>query len=358
MRELTIKNERIKREYYKWLREARGFSESTINAIEKAICMYEDFTDGADLAKFNQRSAVGFKHWLQQRQISITTQYHYLRHLKTFFTWLSGQPGYKSKIGIDDISYLSLDRKKVQEATASKRVDCPSLEYVRKLADSIEVRNEIDQRDRALVAFLLQSGMRDSAVSSLPLGCFDHESLRVSQEPSKGVDTKFGKRIVTTLFRFDNQLVDYVLEWADYLKTEKCFSSAAPLFPRSKVEHEEGGLNFHASEVEPVFWRSAGRIRQILKNRAAKSGLPYFNPHSFRHSAVQLAMKRCRTAEEMKAVSQNLGHEYVGTTLTSYGKVDDYRVADLIRAIDFSSGSESADRSDIKEQIRRMLNDL
>jgi hypothetical protein len=47
------------------------------------------------------------------------------------------------------------------------------LEYVRRLVDSIVVSNEIDQRDRAMISFTLLSGMRDQAIASLPLGCFD-----------------------------------------------------------------------------------------------------------------------------------------------------------------------------------------
>lgn len=363
MSELNIKNERIKRKYIKWMREARGFSEATISAIEKAVCLFEDFTQRADFGTFSQKSAVGFKKWLVQnpeksRQISITTAYHYLRHLKTFLVWLSGQPGYRSKIGADDISYLCLDRKKVMEATTPKRVDCPSLGHVKRLAESIRIANEIDRRDQALISFLLLSGMRDTAVSSLPLGCFDSDTFQVRQEPSQGVKTKFGKSIVTTLFEFDDQLLSFVLNWVEYLAKQKGFSGVCPMFPRSKVGHVDGGLSFVSREVEAVFWKGAGPIRRILRKRSVETDLPYFNPHSFRHSAVQLAMKRCRTAEEMKAVSQNLGHEYVGTTLTSYGKVDEYRVAEVIRKLDFSDSDSFRDRTQQIEKIRKMLDGL
>jgi integrase len=48
-------------------------------------------------------------------------------------------------------------------------------------------------------------------------------------------------------------------------------------------------------------------------------GLPYFNPHSFRKTLAQLGQKTCRDIETMKAWSQNLGHEDLMTTFTSYG---------------------------------------
>ena len=84
------KNESIKRKYFKWLREAIGYSNSTINMIEKSILLYEDFTTFEDYSVFNQKKAIGLKNWLQSRTyknkpISVTTNYHYLKHLNDFF---------------------------------------------------------------------------------------------------------------------------------------------------------------------------------------------------------------------------------------------------------------------------------
>jgi len=90
-------------------------------------------------------------------------------------------------------------------------------------------------------------------------------------------------------------------------------------------------------EVEPVYWRGTGSIRMILISRSAKAGLEYYHPHSFRHTAVSLAMKHCRNAEEIKAVSQNFGHEHVGTTMMIYGTLDRFRVGEVIQGIDFSA---------------------
>ncbi len=360
---LNSKNEKIKRKYFKWLKEAKGLAELTICAVEKAIWLYEDFTEHEDFGRFNQNKAVGLKKWLQKRMhrgkaISTTTVYHYLRHLKGFFVWLSGQPGYKSKISVDSVSYLSLEKKKVREATASKQVRYPSLEYIRELADSIEIKTEIDQRDRALIAFLLLSGMRDKAVSTLPLGCFDSEKLEIHQDPKAGVDTKFGKSFVTVLLRFDNRLVEYVVKWAEYLVRTKLFAPTDPLFPRSKLEQIEDGFTFVSREVEPVYWRGTGSIRMILMSHSAKAGLEYYHPHSFRHTAVSLVMKHCRNAEEIKAVSQNFGHEHVGTTMMTYGMLDSFRVGEVIRGIDFSAEPSETDRNQMIEEMQRQLEKL
>ena len=48
---------------------------------------------------------------------------------------------------------------------------------------------------------------------------------------------------------------------------------------------------------------------------------------------MQLGEQVCTTPEHCKAWSQNLGHERVMTTLTSYGTVAPHRQAELIRGM-------------------------
>lgn len=360
MVQISSKNEKIKRKYLRRLREAEGLAESTVLCVEKAMCLYEDFARHEDYAQFNQNKAVGLKKWLLKRThkgkvVSITTVHHYLRQLKRFFTWLSDQPGYKSRINTDSVSYLSLDKKKVREATARRLVDFPTLDYVEKLVDSIQIETEIDHRDQALIAFLLLSGMRDKAVATLPLGCFDREALKVDQDPAKGVHTKFGKALVSVLFPLSDKLVGYVVGWAEYLERIKHFAPTDPLFPKSKVEQERGGLTFVATEVDRSFWKGTGSIRSILQRRSEKAGLAYFHPHTFRHAAVSLAMKQCQNAEEIKAVSQNFGHEHVGTTMMTYGTLDQFRVVDVIGGIDFSGKGGKVSDSTLRCEIEKIL---
>jgi integrase len=74
-------------------------------------------------------------------------------------------------------------------------------------------------------------------------------------------------------------------------------------------------------------------VREIFRNAFAAAGLPYFNPHSFRDTLVQLGERACPSIEAFKAWSQNMGHERVMTTLTSYGTVAPHRQAELIRGM-------------------------
>jgi integrase len=78
---------------------------------------------------------------------------------------------------------------------------------------------------------------------------------------------------------------------------------------------------FEAVGLERKHWTNATPIRKIFRAAFENAGLAYFNPHSFRKTLVQLGERLCRTPEQFKAWSQNLGHEKVMTTFSSYGAV-------------------------------------
>jgi hypothetical protein len=74
-------------------------------------------------------------------------------------------------------------------------------------------------------------------------------------------------------------------------------------------------------------------IRQIFRAAFEQAGLRYFHPHSFRKTLARLGENLASTPEQFQAWSQNLGHEKVMTTLTSYGSVARHRQADIMREL-------------------------
>jgi len=358
-----LQNEQIKRKYFNWLREAEGYSKPTLTAIEKAIWKYEEFSKNADYKEFSAKKAQLFKKWLgtvhnstTQKVLSLSSQYHVLRHIKAFFTWLSGQAGYKSRVKINDVSYLRLSKEDSRKATSPTLPKHPTIEYIKKLC-SFEVHDEIGQRDRALIAFTALSAMRDKAIITLPIGCFNPETLVVNQDPKFGVRTKFSKHIQSTLFSFDEQLTEFVLDWERFLRKAKFFKNSDPLFPRTKVALKSKVQHaFVAKGVEPIYWQKASAMRKIFKKRSQEMKLDYFSPHKFRHFAISQAQKYVHSAEELKAVSQNVGHANVNTTFTSYGGMGDARAAEIISGMSFD-GTHN-DKESTKEQLLRIAQSL
>ena len=156
MRHFNSKNERIKKDYFRFLKEADRKSESTIDGIRKAISRYETYTGMKDFATFNREQAVAFKRHLAKTKaersgepLAKSTLHATINALKAFFKWLSCQPGYKSRIRITDIEYLNLTEKEVREAQAPAVKRFPTLEQIRKTIFSMPAETVVQRRDRA-----------------------------------------------------------------------------------------------------------------------------------------------------------------------------------------------------------------
>lgn len=116
------------------------------------------------------------------------------------------------------------------------------------------------------------------------------------------------------------------------MRDERLWGNDDALFPATSIvvgrDHR-----FEASGLKREHWRTAAPIRGIFRQAFVQAALPYFNPHSLRHTLVQLGGTRCRTPEQFQAWSQNLGHEGVLTTFFSYGSVSKARQGQLIRGL-------------------------
>ena len=131
-------NERIKRAYFTYLAEAKGFSEATLDGVAKAMNRFETYTKFRDFKAFHIEQAKGFKASLAEQmslrtedRLSKATLYATLSALKRFFIWLAGQPGYKSRISYSDAEYFNLSAKETRIAKAHREARVPTLEQIR-----------------------------------------------------------------------------------------------------------------------------------------------------------------------------------------------------------------------------------
>jgi integrase len=330
-------NERMKRQYFAYLAEAQGHSEQTIDAVAKAIARFEAYTRYKDFKTFHIEQAKAFKRDLAEQPghrsgepLSKATLYATLSALKRFFIWLAGQPGYKSRISYSDAEYFNLSAKETRIAKATRPAPVPTLEQIRHVIRNIPRMTDIERRDRALIAFTILTGARDGAIASFKLRHIDIAQGKIDQD-AREVRTKFSKSFVTVFFPVGEEIRAVVVDWVNYLRRDKLWGLDDPLFPATRVASDIG-LRFVAAGLERKHWSGGGPIRQIFKDAFAATGLPYFNPHSFRKTLALLGGQICKTPEEYKAWSQNLGHDHVLTTFSSYGDVGTYRQTEIIRA--------------------------
>jgi integrase len=338
VRRYNPKNERLKKDYFRFLKEADRKAESTVDAVRKAISRYESYTGFKDFVTFNREQAVAFKKHLAKTRaersrgpLAKVTLHATVNTLRSFFKWLSCQPGLKSRIRITDIEYFNLSDKEVRAAKQPALKRFPTLEQIRKVVCSMSTETVVQRRDRAVAAFTIVTGMRDNAVASLRLKHVDLERELVVQDPQE-VRTKFSKKIVTYFFPVGADLTQVVIDWVQELRDDLLYGNDDPVFPCTKVTQDEK-LCFKADGLRPAFWANAEPIRKIFRQAFAGAGLAYFNPHSFRDTLVQLGKKLCRTPEEFEAWSKNLGHEHMLTTFRSYGNIDPHRQGELIKSI-------------------------
>src|SRR4029079_11581476 len=120
-------NERIKRAYFGYLREAKRNSEHTIDAAAAALHQFEMYTRFRDFRSFRIKQAIGFKSHLAKQlsgkakaPLSKETLLHTLTARRAFFFWLAGQPGFRSRISYSDADYFNLSAKDTAVAKADR----------------------------------------------------------------------------------------------------------------------------------------------------------------------------------------------------------------------------------------------
>jgi integrase len=256
--------------------------------------------------------------------------------------WLAGQPGYKSRLSYSDAKYFNLSAKETRIAKATRPARVPTLEQIRHVIENMPASTDIERRDRALIAFTILTGARDGAIATFKLRHIDIADGKIDQD-AREIRTKFSKTFVTTFFPVSDEIRMVVVDWVQHLRRDKLWGLDDPLFPATLVT-VGGNLRFEATGPDRRHWSNSGPIRTIFREAFASAGLPYFNPHSFRKTLALLGGRICKTSEEYKAWSQNLGHDHVLTTFSSYGDVGSYRQAEIIRA--FSERGERPLASD------------
>ena len=320
-------NARIKREYFQYLKEAKRRDEASIDAVAKALARFEEANGHKYFKIFHRSQAVAFKRKLDSqtavrtgKPLSRATVHSTLSALRAFFVWLAGQPGSKTRISYADADYFNLSEKDLRIAKAVHLKAFPTLEQVHHVLATMPAGTDIEKRNRALIAFALMTGARD--------------------QDARDVRTKASKTFATWFFPVGGNALEIVQGWCRHLRENLLWGEDDSLFPPTQIGLDENGT-FAPVGLRRDCWSNAGPVRDIFRAGFTAAGLPYFNPHSFRDTLVQHGEKICPNIEAFKAWSQNLGHEKVMTTLTSYGAVAPHRQAELIRGMGAAKGVAS-----------------
>ena len=290
MTKINPENERTKRAYLTYLKEAGRLSEASVDQAAAAIDRFTAYNRQRSFKAFHIQQALGFKQHLA-RQVNIksgaplskATLYTILTAVKNFFIWLADRPGYRSRIRYADADYFNLSEKETRIAKTHREPRMPLLEQIERVVTSMPTGTAIELRDRALLASTILTGARDAALASLKLRHVDLERGCIYQD-AREVRTKFSKTITTFFFPVGEIFKQIFIDWVRELRTVHTWGADDPLFPATRIEVGEATRLFEVRGLLRQHWSTAAPVRRIFRQAFAAVELPYFNPHSFRRT--------------------------------------------------------------------------
>jgi integrase len=139
---------------------------------------------------------------------------------------------------------------------------------------------------------------------------------------------KFAKQRTAFFMPWDNDIRDIPVRWVEKLR-DLGWTDKDPMFPQilPGFAQPQDLLGLEPAK-EPI--KSDTTIRDIFKRTFLAAGLPYYHPHTFRHTIARWAEKN-GSPEFFNAVSKSLGHSNVNTTFYTYGEMSPAQIGRALK---------------------------
>jgi len=336
MRKYNAENERLKRRYVNYLREAKGQDEKSLDKVRAALVKFEESTKFKAFKSFHIEQARQFKDALSRaktangKPLALTTTDATLRLAKGFFHWLAGQQGFKRVLSYADVEYFNNNRNDARAAHARRPVQYPSKQAAYHAFQAMVAQTVLERRNKAIFALLMITGARVGAVSSLRLKHINLVDGFVFQD-GREVRTKAGKTITTWFFPMHPDYLVNFTDWVGFLRNEKMFGPEDALFPRPERRLVDGKFVFDTLSRE--IYANGSKVNEVFRTAFAQVQMHPYHPHSIRKTLGQELSDRNLPLATQKAWSQNLGHENFTTTVSSYLPVTGQQQGELIKAL-------------------------
>lgn len=328
---ICFQNDRI---LHEWLQFAGRWNEKTISAKLAAIRQFEIFCDGNLFSQVSKNDAARYREHLKfsaeasdADQLSVSTVRHQASHLKSFFEWLIGQKGFR-KLDRALPEYFELPKKFDAAALPSNDIPCPTLDEATQMIEGMPVETMKERRDRAMVAIAFLGALRADTITSLHVSHFDFSNRLIIQD-SKHSRTKNGKSLRIRFFPLPLIFSGIVLEWKDEL-VDQGFDEQDALFPDDRILVGKRRTSSSAAILPMSSTHSVTIAFKIASGLIGKR----FSPHSAKHCIGRLSLKVCKSPEELKAWSMNMGHENEEITLKYYKRIPDSRIIEIFEDFD------------------------
>ncbi len=337
-RQFNEENERLKRRYLQYLRHAKGQAETSIGKVAEALLRLESCLEFKAFGSLNLNDVEHFKETLSSTKnlktgkvIASSTRVNTLVQVRAFFHWLADQIGYKSVVRHSFAESFSPSRKDQAIARSARLKPYATAEQAAHAFAQMPAETLIERRDRAIFSLMMLTGARVTATASLKVGHVDLVEGCVFQDGAE-VATKGAKTFTTWFVPVDETYHDCLAAWIKELREELLFGPTDPLFPKPKMKMF-GFEGFKVVGLSRLPYTTEDRLRSIIKQAFATAGLPPYTPHRFRNTIVRMSNDYVTTAEELKAVSMNLGHSKISTTIDDYGQISPERQGEVMKRL-------------------------
>jgi site-specific recombinase XerD len=262
-------------------RRAKGCKPSTLDDYLWKLKCFQSWVADQDWMAVETLEA--FLVHQRDRGLSAHSVDAFYRVLRAFFRWFCRRR--KVPNPIEELERPLLPKKRPRTVTAAD---------VWQLLSSIQGDGWIDHRDRLLVLLFFSTGIRRGEVAALWVTDFNRHSHTLHIRDGKGgVD-----REIPLPVEIRPALLEYLL--------------ARPAWTGPEVFLSDNG----AGGVRGVL--SGDGIRQMLIRRCQAAGVPYYNPHSFRHGAAVALLND--GGADMSFIQALLGHADIRTTQGLYAR--------------------------------------
>lgn len=207
---------------------------------------------------------------------------------------------------------LSLPPDKIALAKpdrGSKSIKFLTLDQVSKLLSSIEPKDDISTRDRAILEVFFSTGLRIAELVALNLEQFN--SLKNKKDMELGVIGKGGKPRVVY---FSERALNFIRKYLE-IRNDVKHANQKSLF-----------INFRDTKDKTDARLTPRSIERMVKKYALLSGVPIFTtPHTLRHS---YATDLLNQGVDLRSIQEFLGHSNIATTQI-YTHVTNKRLRDI-----------------------------
>lgn len=256
-----------------------------------------------------------FPRYLQSVDLARSSMKHILVDAKRFFAWLYK----KNQKRYGKLNRWYLDTLRLPRAPVMRPLDDDKNAYT--VEDmlaimAVPVTRLSIRRNKAAVAFMFLSGIRSTAFVTMPLRAVDISENEIRQWVELGVKPKNQKSITSYLLQALPELLEVVADW-DQLMRSKFDLDALWFSPLSAC----GTELVYASSLEYVGSQSRYQaLYRGVKELCVLAGIEHKTPHKLRHGHAVYGLEHAGDIDNMDAVSKNMGHADLQTTLKIYTK--------------------------------------